>query len=158
MDLNITLIFEMIVFALFVLVTMKFIWPPIMQALDERKKKIADGLEAAEQGNRKLALSQQKSEEALQIAKKEAAKIIDNSSERANKIIDEAKVKGSEENKRIVENAKIEVSQQLRKAKESLCQEMADIVIAGATKIIKKDIDRSVHDKMLDELIAELEK
>lgn len=158
MDLNITLIFEMVVFALFVLVTMKYIWPPIMKAIEERRKKIADGLEAAAQGERKLSLSEQKAAEVLQAAKQKATQIIDGSNERAGKIIEDAKAQGITENKRIVESAKVEVTQQLRKAKESLCQDLADMVILGAEKIIKKDIDKSAHDKMLNELISELEK
>lgn len=158
MDLNITLIFEMIVFALFVLVTMRFIWPPIIKAIEERKKKIADGLEAAEQGTRKLALAKQKSEEVAQAAKQEATKIVDDSNARAAKIIEDAKAKGTEENKRIVENAKVEVLHQVSNARESLCKELADMVVAGAEKIVKKDIDKSAHNKMLDELINELEK
>jgi len=158
MNLNITLIFEMVVFALFVLVTMKFIWPPIMKVLEERRKKIADGLEAAEQGKRELSLAGQKSTELLTNAKQKATQIIDGSNERAGKIIDNAKVQGVAENKRIVENAQVEVSHQVRKARESLCKELADMVVVGATKIIKKDIDKSVHNKMLNELINELEK
>lgn len=158
MNLNITLIFEMVVFVLFVLVTMKFIWPPIMKVLEERRKKIADGLEAAEQGRRELFLAGQKSTELLKNAKQKATQIIDGSNERAGKIVDDAKVQGTEENKRIVENAKVEVAHQVRQARESLCKELADMVVAGASKIIKKDIDKSVHNKMLDELIEELEK
>lgn len=158
MDLNITLIFEMIVFAAFILVTMKFVWPPIMKALDERKKKIADGLEAAEQGQRKLNLAQQKSAEILQDTKNKASNIIDGSNDRANKIIEEAKERGTQENKRIVDSAQTEIAQQVRQVKETLLQEMSGMIISGAEKIMQKDIDQATHDKMLDELIATIDK
>jgi F-type H+-transporting ATPase subunit b len=148
----------MIVFAAFILVTMKFIWPPIMKALDERKKKIADGLEAAEQGQRKLNLASQQSAEILQESKNKASNIIDDSNNRAGKIIEEAKERGTQENKRIVDNAKTEIAQQVRQVKETLLHEMSGMIIAGAEKIMQKDIDRAAHDKMLDELIGELEK
>lgn len=157
MDLNITLIFEMFVFAAFILVTMKFIWPPIMKALDERKKKIADGLEAAEQGQRKLNLAEQKSAEILQNTKQQASGIIDNSNDRASKIIEEAKERGTQENKRIVDNAKTEIAQQARQAKETLLQEISSMIIAGAEKIMQKDVDQATHNKMLDELIATID-
>jgi len=158
MNINITLIFEMIVFAVFILVTMKFVWPPIIRVLEERKKKIADGLEAAEQGNRQLKLAEQKSTAILQDTKQKASNIIDGSNERADKIIEEAKDRGTKENKRIVESAKTEIAQQMRKAKESLFQEMSNVIVAGAEKILQKDVDQATHNKMLDELINKLEK
>jgi F-type H+-transporting ATPase subunit b len=147
----------MIVFVAFILVTMKFIWPPIMKALDERKKKIADGLEAAEQGQRKLNLAEQKSAGILQESKNKASNIIDSSNDRASKIVEEAKERGTQENKRIVGSAQVEIAQQMRQAKETLLQEVSGMIIAGAEKIMQKDVDRAAHDKMLDELIETID-
>lgn len=156
MDINITLIWEMVVFALFVWVTMKFIWPPMMRAMEERKKKIADGLAAAAQGKRELELAQQKSAHALQETKQQASVIVEQSNARAAQIIEDAKTRGEQEGKRIITNAQTEIDQQIHRARTELCAEMSAIVIAGAEKILAKSIDASVHAKMLDDLIAEI--
>lgn len=157
MDINITLIWEMVVFVLFIWITMKFVWPPIMKAMEERKKKIADGLAAAEEGNRTLELAKQKFDLTMQETKQKASNVIEQSNARGAQIIEEAKARGEQESKRIVQNAQVEVEQQIHKAKETLSKEVADIVIEGAEKILATSIDKAAHEKMLQDLIAGIE-
>lgn len=156
MNIDLTLFGEMITFAIFVWVTMRFIWPPIVKAMNERQKKITDGLEAAEKGKRELELAQHKSTTILDKAKDEATNILDNANSRATKILAGAKMRGLAENKKIIANAKVEIEQETFQAQEKLQQEVSRLVVLGAEKILAKEVDLATHERMLQELIKEI--
>lgn len=157
MDINATLLGQILVFVVFIWVTLKYIWPPIMKAMHEREKKIAEGLEAGERGKQRLETAKTKSIEIMQAAKKEAAHAIEQASTRAVKIVDEAKEQGVKENQRIVANAQIEIKQQVQQAKEALRLELVNLVVGGAEKILEKEVDLQAHEKLFDRLVTELE-
>src|SRR5262249_51451922 len=131
MDINATLIGQFITFSLLVWVTMQYIWPPIMKAMEERKAKIAEGLAAAEKGVYELELSQHKSAELLRDAKIQAADILEQANKRAGRIIDEAKERAREEGNRLITLAKTEIAQERETAKQELRKQLATIAING---------------------------
>ncbi len=156
MGINATLLGEIITFIIFVLITMKFVWPPIVKAMEERQQKIADGLASAERGERSLELAQGKVTKILQETKEESSNIIDQANSRAGKIVDESKNRAREAGDHIIEQSKREVDQHIETVKASLRQEVTDIAMLAAAKILEKDIDRAAHEKMLNDLIAEI--
>ncbi|HQT81815.1 MAG: F0F1 ATP synthase subunit B [Ferrovum sp. 37-45-19] len=156
MNINATLLGQAITFAILIWVTMKFIWPPITVALDERAKKIADGLAAAERAKSDLATAETKSQEALKEAKEKAAEIISLSEKRRNEIIEEAKNEARAEAERVLVQAKAEVAQEMNKAKEELRAQVADLAMAGAEKILRREINPAVHAELLSSIRAEL--
>ena len=149
MSINATLIVQMIVFAILVWFTMKFIWPPITAALDERAKKIADGLAAAERGKQDLELATKRSTEALREGKEKAAELIGNAEKRAAQLIEEAKVNAKAEADRIVAGAKAEIDQEAVRAKEQLREQVASLVVSGAEKILRREINTQAHADIL---------
>lgn len=156
MELNITLLGQMITFAIFVWVTMKFVWPHIAKALQEREETIAEGLAAAERGKHELELSQHKSTEQLREAKEQANHIIDEANKRAAQIIEQAKDKGHQDGKRLVELAKEEIAQERTKAQEALRQEVAQLALYSAEKVLGKNVDAAANRELLDDLLAEV--
>lgn len=156
MNINLTLIGQSITFAIFVWFCMKFIWPPIMNALRERQKKIADGLAAAEQGVRDKELAQSKAAEILREAKAEAQEILANAERRGNGIVEEAKTDAKVEGQRIIEAARGEIEQEVNRAREALRTQVANLVVAGAGQILEKEVDEKAHGKLLDDLVAQL--
>lgn len=156
MEINATLIGQFITFTLLVWVTMRFIWPPIMKAMEERKAKIAEGLAAAEKGVYELELSQHKSAELLRDAKIQAADILDQANKRAGRIIDEAKERAREEGNRLIILAKTEIEQERETAKQELRKQLATIAISGAEKILQRHIDTSSDHDLLQQLITEI--
>lgn len=156
MNINLTLIGQSITFAIFVWFCMKFIWPPIMRALNERQKKIADGLAAAEQGVRDKQLAQTRAAEILKEAKAQAQEILANAERRGNGIVEEAKTDAKAEGQRIIEAAKGEIEQEVNRAREALRAQVASLVVAGAGQILEKEVDDKAHGKMLDDLVAQL--
>lgn len=156
MDINATLIGQFITFALLVWVTMRYIWPPIMKAMEERKAKIAEGLAAAEKGVYELELSQHKSAELLRDAKIQAADILDQANKRAGRIIDEAKERAREEGNRLLVLAKNEIDQEREVAKQELRKQLATIAVSGAEKILQRHIDTSSDHDLLQQLITEI--
>lgn len=157
MDINLTLIGQMITFALFVWFTMKYVWPPITKAMQEREKKIADGLAAADKGQRDLELAMHKSLEILEEAKINASRIIDQANKRAAHIVEEAKEQAREEGKKIIERARDEVEQQVNEAKRQLQNQVAELAITMAEKIIQRDIDPKTHQQLLTQSTAEIQ-
>jgi F-type H+-transporting ATPase subunit b len=155
-NLNYTLVGQMIFFAGFVLFCMKYIWPPIMGAMTEREKKIADGLAAAERASKDLELAQKKAGQSLTEAKAQAAELIDQANKRSSQIIDEAKLTARQEGARLITAAKAEIEQEKNHVIEALRKEVASVVIAGAEKILGSTIDASKHSEMLDKLAAEI--
>ncbi|MEQ1741523.1 MAG: F0F1 ATP synthase subunit B [Candidatus Nitrotoga sp.] len=156
MNINATLIGQTIMFALFVWFCMKFVWPPIMAALDARNKRIADGLAAAERGKNDLALAAKRSAELLREAKEKVAEIIALGDKRASEIVEEAKAQAKIEGERIVTAAKAEVEQEVFRAKEQLRTQVSAIALAGAGKILGREIDAKAHNDLLDKLVAEI--
>lgn len=156
MNINATLIGQTIMFALFVWFCMKFVWPPIMAALDARNKRIADGLAAAERGKNDLALAAKRSTELLREAKEKVAEIIALGDKRASEIVEEAKAQAKIEGERIVTAAKAEIEQEVFRAKEHLRTQVSAIALAGAGKILGREIDAKAHNDLLDKLVAEI--
>jgi len=156
LNINLTLIGQAISFAIFVWFCMKYVWPPITSALDQRKKTIADGLSAAELGQQSLEKAKVDVEEKLTEAKSEAKNIIAMAEKRQSDILDEASVKASEETSKKLKLAEQEVEQLSMRLKESLKQDVSKLVVEGAEMILKKEIDKSVHDKAIKELVAKI--
>lgn len=156
MNINATLIGQTITFFLFVWFCMKFVWPPIMQALAERKKQIADGLAAGERGKHELELASKRAVENLHEAKQKAAEIIAHAEKRASQVIEEAKGAAKDEGSRILTGAKAEVEQEVFRAKEVLRQHVADLAVAGAAKILRREVDAKAHADLLAAIKAEL--
>jgi F-type H+-transporting ATPase subunit b len=155
-NINITLLGQMITFMILVGVTMKYIWPPMLKALEDRRKRIADGLEAAERGHHELELARHKATEQLRDAKLEAAKIIDQANQRASRLVEEAKEKAREEGERLVNVAREQIAQETHVAKQQLLKQVATLAISSAEKILGKRIDESANNRLVDQLIDEI--
>jgi F-type H+-transporting ATPase subunit b len=156
MNFNLTLIAQAITFAVLVLVIVKFVWPPLLTAIETRQKEIADGLAAAHEGKSALEVAAKKSEVTLNEAKQKAAEIIGQAEKRATQIIDEAKGSAKVEGDRIIAGAKAEINQEVNRAKEGLRAQVSVLAIAGAEKILRKEIDSKAHSALLSQLAAEL--
>lgn len=156
MGINATLIGQMITFGLFVWVMMKFVWPPLTQAMQERQQRIADGLAAAEQGNTQLERSRQEVESALQAARQQAAEILAQANRRGAEMIEQAKQAAREEGERQIRSAEALIAQEVSQARESLRREVADLAMAGAGRILKREIDPSAHRDLVDELVGQI--
>ncbi|MDH4571383.1 MULTISPECIES: F0F1 ATP synthase subunit B [Salinicola] len=156
MNLNLTLIGQAIAFAVFVWFCMKYVWPPVMQALQERQKKIADGLDAASRATRDLELAQEKAEETLRESKEQAQQILEQANKRANQIVEEARDNARAEGERIIESARSEIDQEINRAKEELRAQVSLLAVAGAERILESSIDEAKHRELVDKLAAEL--
>lgn len=156
MNINATLIGQMITFAFFVWFTMRFVWPPIVKALEERRLKIASGLAAAERGNRELELAQHRVAEDLREAKLKAQEIVEHAHVRASQILDEAKVQGQKETKRMLDEAQQKMAMELNKAKNELRSQVALIAVASAEKILQHELkDKPANERLIQNLIDE---
>jgi F-type H+-transporting ATPase subunit b len=151
-----TLIVQMIVFLILVWFTMKFVWPPITAALDERAKKIADGLSAADKAKSELAVANKRVEQQLSAARDDAAKRLADAERLAQQIVEEAKGKASEEAAKIIAAAKAEAEQESVKAREALREQVAGLAVKGAEAILRKEVNASVHAELLGRLATEL--
>lgn len=156
MNINATLLGQAIMFALFAWFCMKFIWPPLTGALDARKKQIADGLAAAERGKLDMELASKRAAEMLREAKEKAAEIIAHGDKRASEIIEEAKAQAKVEGDRLLAGAKAEIEQEVFRAKEELRTQVSAIALAGAGKILSREIDAKAHNDLLEKLVAEI--
>jgi len=155
-NINLTLIGQMLAFVAFVLFCMKYVWPPILGAMQEREQKIADGLAAAEKAQQDLELAKEKSVERLREAKQEAAGIIDAANRRANQIVEEAKTAAVGEADRVKASAQAEIEQERNRAREQLRGQVAALSVAGAERVLGASIDEKAHADMLDKLAGEL--
>jgi F-type H+-transporting ATPase subunit b len=151
-----TLIVQMIVFLILVGFTMKFVWPPITAALDERAKKIADGLSAADKAKSELANANKRVEEQLVSARIDTAKLLADADKRAQAIVDEAKKRAEEEGAKIVAAAKAEADQQAVQAREALRMQVSTLAVKGAEQILKREVNAGVHAELLTRLQTEL--
>lgn len=157
MNLNATLIVQTLVFLILGWITMKFIWPPLTAALNERQKKIADGLAAADKGEKSLVEAQANVAELVKDARVQATKIVDQASRRANEVIDEAKLSATAEGQRLVAAARAEVQLDQSRAREQLRKEVAALAVAGASKLLGREIDARAHADLLEKLAVEIE-
>lgn len=156
MNMTATMIGQTAVFIVFVWFTMKFVFPPITAALDERKKKIADGLAAGEKGQHELELAQKRAVEALKEAKEKAAEVINHAERRAAEITDEARETAQEEAHRIVEGARHEIEREANRMREELRGRLSELVVTAAGKILQKEVDAKAHAKMIDDVAKSL--
>ncbi len=156
MNITVTLIAQMAAFVLLIWFVNKVLWGPLNALLSERQKRIADGLAAADKGRHELELSEQRAVEALQEAKAKAAEIISLSEKRASEIIEEAKDSARAEGERLLAATRAEIEQEYNRAKEDLRARVAEIALAGAEKILKREIDRKAHDQILQDLVKQI--
>ncbi len=156
MSINATLIVQMIVFAILVWFTMRFVWPPITAALDERAKKIAEGLSAADKAKADLALANQRVEQQLAAARDDASKRLADAERLAQQMIEEAKARAAEEAAKIVTQAKADADQEALKAREVLREQVALLAVKGAEAILKREVNAGVHAELLGRLKTEL--
>lgn len=156
MNINATMIGQSLTFIVFVIFCMKFVWPPIMQALNDRKKQIVDGIAAAERGQNEQVLAENKAREALHEAKQQAGEIINQAQKRASEIVDEAKGDARIEGDRLITAAKAELDQEVNRAREQLRTQVSSIAVAGASKVLEREIDEQAHSSMLDDLVSQI--
>lgn len=156
MNINATLIGQSIAFFVFVWFCMKFVWPPITAALAERKKKIAEGLAAAEKGMQSQEQAQVEVQAQLTDAKQQASEIINQAQKRANEIVEQAKGTANQEGERIKAAAQSEIDKELNRAKEQLRSQVSTLAIAGAEKVLNKEINADAHRAVLDDLAAQI--
>lgn len=156
LDINVTLIVQMIVFAAFVLFTMKFVWPPLAKALEERQDKIADGLAAAERGRKELELAQHRVKDELKQAKAQASEIIEKANRRGAQLIEEAKEQAKLEAQKQAKIAHEQLVQEINHARDGLRKQVANLAVAGAEKILKREVDAQANTALLDTLIEEI--
>jgi F-type H+-transporting ATPase subunit b len=155
-NINATLFAQMIVFGILIWVTMKFIWPPLMAAMNERTRRISEGLAAAERSQRDLAQAQEQVDNVIREARGKAAEIIDQAHARANQIVDAAKAEAIVEAGRQKAAAEAEIVVAANRAKEDLRRQVSTLAVAGASRLIKREIDGNAHKALLDELAAEI--
>lgn len=156
MNITVTLFAQSFSFFLFVIFTMKYVWPPIMNALNERTKKIADGLAEAEKGHHELELAEKRSAEILREGKEKSREFIDQAQKRHDEIVEEAKDNARIEGERILIAARVEIDQERQQAKDSLRAEVSALAIAGAEQILMREVDKNAHNEVLDKISASL--
>ena len=156
MNLNATFWAQMVVFAVLWWFTMKFVWPPITKALDERAKKIADGLAAADKAKLELASANKRVEEQLAQTRNDSTKLLADAEKRGNAIVEEAKKRAEDEAAKILAQAKADAEQQTVRAREALREQVASLAVRGAEQILKREINPGVHAELLSRLKTEL--
>ena len=156
MNINATLFGQALWFAVFIWLTMKYIWPPLQKAMHDRQKQIADGLAAAEKGRQELELAAQRVTEELKKAREQASEILTQAEKRAGELVEEGKANAKAEGERIIIAAKAEIDQEVNRAREQLRAQVAVLAVTGAEKILKREIDASAHAQLLQGLEAEL--
>lgn len=156
MSINATLIGQMITFALLVWFTMKYIWPPLFDSLEERKKKIADGLAAAEKGQEEMQLAEKKAKSVLKEAKEQSSEIVNLAQKRANEIVEESKETAKQEGDRMILAAQAQIEQEMQQAKEGLRQEVAALAVNVAEQILSAEIDKTKHQDIVSKVSNQL--
>ncbi len=156
MNITVTLFAQSASFFLFVVFTMKYVWPPIMNALNERTKKIADGLAEAEKGHHELELAEKRSTEILREGKVKSKEFIDLGQKRHDEIVEEAKDNARIEGERIIAAARSAIEQERQQAKDALRAKVSALAIAGAEQILMREVDKNAHNKVLDKISAGL--
>ena len=156
MDINMTILGQTIAMIVFVWFCMKFVWPPLVFALDQRRKQIADGLAAAEDGQKKLEQAQVRFEETVHESREKAAEVIQQAEKRAREIVEEARTEAVAEGERLLAQAKAEIEQEAGRAKDALRGQVAAIAVSGARQLLEREIDHATHQQLLDRLASEL--
>src|SRR5215510_13274907 len=156
MNLNLSLVAQAITFAAFIWFTVKFVWPYMLRVIETRQKTIADGLAAAEQGKRSLETSTKQADEAIKEARNRAAEIIGQAEKRASQMIDEARNAAKDEGNREKAAAKAEIAQEVTRAREQLRDRVASLAVAGAEKILRREVDSKAHGDLLDSIKKQL--
>src|SRR3989338_879198 len=156
MNINLTLISQALSFAILIWFTVKFVWPPLLAAIESRQKTIADGLAHAERAKHDLEIAAKRSAEILREAKEKASEIVNSGEKRASEIIEEAKAQAKIEGDRIITGAKAEIDQEVFRAMEQLRTHVSAIALAGAGKILGREIDAKAHNDLLDKLVGEI--
>jgi F-type H+-transporting ATPase subunit b len=156
MSFNLTLIAQAIAFALFIWFTVKFVWPPVLRAIEARQKQIADGLAAAEEGKRSLEVSNKRADEEIKKARDRAAELLTQAEKRSAQMIEEAKNAAKEEGNREKAAAKAEIAQEVTRAREQLRDQVASLAVAGAEKILRREVDAKAHSELLDSIKKQL--
>lgn len=156
MNVNVSLFFQMIAFLAFVLLTKRYIWPPVMQAMQDRAKKIADGLAAAEAGTRKLEEAKGEIQAVMKQAREQAAEVLAAANKRSVEIVEESKGQARTEGERLVAAARAQIQQEVGQARESLRREVAILAVAGAKQILEREIDPKTHAELLDRVAKQL--
>jgi F-type H+-transporting ATPase subunit b len=156
MSFNLTLIAQAVTFALFIWFTVKVVWPYLLRMIETRQKTIADGLAAAEQGKRSLELSTRQADEEIKKARERAAEVLSQAEKRAAQLIEEAKNAAKEEGNREKAAAKAEIAQEITRAREQLRDHVASLAVAGAEKILRREVDAKAHGELLDSIKRQL--
>ncbi|MGE0370302.1 MAG: F0F1 ATP synthase subunit B [Gammaproteobacteria bacterium] len=156
MNINATLIGQIIAFVLLIIFVNRLLWGPLNKMLADRQKRIADGLAAADKGKHELELSEKRAKDLIQEARVKAAEILAQSEKRASEIVEEAKADARTEAERLVTGAHAEIAQEVNRAKEQLRTQVSTLAAAGASKIIKREIDRRAHDDLLKDLVSQI--
>ena len=156
MNMNATLIGQLFAFAVFVIFCMKYVWPPLIAAIEERQKTIADGLAASERAEKDLALAQKKATDQLRDAKQQAADIIEQAKKRANQLVDDETQRGHAEREKIINQGYAEIEAERNRAKEDLRKQVAALAVVGAERILQREIDAAAQDDIVEKLVAEL--
>jgi F-type H+-transporting ATPase subunit b len=156
MNINFTLIAQAIVFAAFIWFTVKFVWPPMLRAIEARQKQVADGLAAAEQGKKSLEASGKQAEQAIQEARMRAAEIVSQAEKRDAQMVEAAKLAAKAEGDREKAAAKADIQQEAQRAREQLREQVAALAIAGAEKILRREVDAKAHAELLDGIKKQL--
>ena len=156
MNINLTLIAQALAFALFIWFTVKFIWPPLMRAIEQRQKQIADGLAAGERGRQELEAAGKRVHEELAKARERVGEIIGSAEKRDSQMMDEAKAAAKAEAERILAAAKADIDQQIAQAKEMLREQVASLAVAGAEKILRREVNAETHAELLSRLKKEI--
>lgn len=157
MNINATLFGQAVVFIVLIWFTVKFIWPPLLKAIEDRQKKIADGLAAAERGQKELQQSHGDAAAIVNEAREKALKIVDQASRRSNEIIDEARVTAIAEGQRLVGDARQEVQLEQSRARDALRKDVARLAVAGASRLLEREIDPKAHADLIEKLANEIE-
>lgn len=156
MDINLTLFAQAAVFAIFIWFTARFVWPPLMRAVEDRQKKIAEGLAAAERGERALHDAAAKSDETLKAARSQAQEILAAANKQGAQAVEQARAQAKAEAERIVAAAKAEVERQIQHAREDLRRRVGDLAVLGASRILKREVDAKAHADVLKDLAAKI--
>ena len=156
MDPNISLFGQMITFAIFVFVVMKFVWPPLIEAIEQRRQKIADGLAAAERGQQDLEKAESRVEDLLSDARNQAAEILDQARSRANEIVAEGKAEGQRERERQLTAAQAEIEQETNRARQELRDQVGSLAIVTAEKILGREVDGKAHQDLIGDLASQI--
>ncbi len=156
MNITATLIGQMITFAIFVWFTMRFVWTPLSRVMEDRSRRIADGLAAAERGQHEQELAQQRALEVLHEARDQAAEIVSHAQKRAAELVEEARDEARAEGERMLKAARDEIEQEANQAREELRKQVAALALAGAERILERELDPATHARLLDELAEQI--